>query len=195
MVRGFIAAAVEAAVMGAGSARARHLLSESFSGAKDPYSGVVRRDTGGLGVVLDRYVIDLDAPQGVGVFGFQRIGEPSHARAGNACELLIVVAARFELGGKLLQAPIGGGLPPLVVDDRIAKNPIKPADRGLVDLAASREPADESVLQNLLGDRPIADPSLDVAQKLAMVFDQEADDLGADIGFFGCRLVSHATGT
>jgi len=82
-----------------------------------------------------------------------------------------------------------------LVDDRVSKDPIEPADGGLVDLATASEPPNESVLQKLFGDSPIADPSLDVTEKLAMVLDQKADELGTDVRFFFCRLVSHAAGT
>src|SRR5512140_304799 len=128
---------VEAAVLGAGPARARDLLPERLAGAEHPHAGVTRRDPGRRGVVLHWKTFDLDLAEDVRVLGLQRVCEPRDATARDAGELLAAVRGRLELRGELHQPPVLDGLPALVVDDGIVEDPVEPARHGITHLVHS----------------------------------------------------------
>lgn len=82
MVRhgGPAAAAVEAAMVGARSARAPHLLAKRFAGPEEAHRSVVRGNPAGLRERLDARLLEVHATQSVGVFGFQRVQQAADER-------------------------------------------------------------------------------------------------------------------
>ena len=74
-----------------------------------------------------------------------------------------------------------------MIDDRVAEHLIEPADHRGPDLLDLGEALHEGALQDLLGERAIADATLDEAQELAVVGDQHRDGVGGRRGVVGER--------
>ena len=64
-----------------------------------------------------------------------------------------------------------------MIDDAIAQYPVEPPQHRLSDLVAALEAANESLLDDLLGEGVVADAPLDVLQERAVVANQLVDDL------------------
>ena len=164
-------------MIGTGPACSRHLLPQGLAGAEDPDSRVVARDACFLCVVLDRHAVDLDPAQRGGVFRLERIGELPDARADHPSQILVRRIEGLAVGDPAVVTAFRHGGATVVIGDGVAQDPIEPADSSVADGVELLDPADERVLQDVLGQRAIADPLLDERQERPVVGDQGRDDL------------------
>jgi len=129
---------------------------------------------------------------GLGFHGNVRI-YPGHHLPAMIRHSLLLVAARVQLRGELVQASIRDCLPALVVNHRVAQDTVEPSDDGVADLVAPVEASHEGVLHDLLRERAVTDAPFDEAEKVPVIRDQDLRDLWRD-GLFGARrLIVHDT--
>src|SRR6187402_3743415 len=122
-----LAGALEAAMLGAGAAGLLQALAQRRSGSVQPYGRVIGCDAELAGDVRQRAALQLDAAEHLGVLRFQGRDQVVNALADGAFE------RRFELGLALgvfgnvaLYAALQGGLPTVVIDERVAQQAIEP---------------------------------------------------------------------
>ena len=71
-----------------------------------------------------------------------------------------------------------------MVNHRVAQDAVEPSDDGVADLVAPVEAFHEGILDDLFGERSVADAPLDEAEKVPVVRDQDFRDPWRD-GLFG----------
>lgn len=164
-------------MFGAGATRRRHLLAQRLARPEEPDAGVRGRQPGRLGKGLDRSTIDLNRLEHLGVCRLQGAREPPDTRADFPEELLVGLSRMGQFLGERRQRPFLGALAPVAVDRGIPEDTIEPWHQPLV--GHGRQPvhiARERVLQEVFGQRPVADAPLEEAQKGPVVLDEHAGD-------------------
>jgi len=164
-------------VVGTGPARTDQLAAEGVPGPEYPYGGVARADPRLDGEVLDRHAVQLDPPKGLTVLRLECLRQNRDATAEGPIGVVVRFVGSLELSGERLQCPAGRAPPPIVVDNGVAEDPVKPWDQCLI-LALRRptEAPDEGVLEQVLGGVAIPDPTFQVAQESLVVGHQALDD-------------------
>lgn len=154
-----------------GSAGFRDLLAERLARPKDAHARIGGRDTCLFGVVLDGDPVELDALEGLGVLRLECLRELAHALTHDATQLAVILGDGFAR--ERLGAAFCGRAPAIVIDDRVAKDPVEPADGALVDRLELAERLHERILDDLLGERTIAaDATLHEREEVAMTRDE-----------------------
>ena len=168
---------VQASVLGARPAGLRDPLLQRLASPEDPHGGVARRQPLLLSKGLDRRAGDLDRLERVRVLGLQARSQASDACADLTGHLGSRGFLRFKLSCEGVRSPIGGTSPAELIDRRIPQRSIEPWNDRFVSwrLLWSCHELGERVLQDVLGDGPIAHPALQVPQKRAMVLQEQSD--------------------
>src|SRR5687767_2797802 len=122
MTAGAATGAVEATVVGAGSAGAADLLTQSFASTEDAHGRVVAADSSLDRVILNGQAVDLHAPQSLGVLGLERPGQLSHALAHRILRLDLRLHLLLELDRKCCELAVTGRAPAMMIDDRVAED-------------------------------------------------------------------------
>ena len=159
-------------MLGAGPARASDLLAKRFACAEYTDTSIRWCDARLFGVVFHGFPIDIDSLKHICVFGLERSRESSDATAHHSVKLRILRPRELGLDGERIELSASNLAAPRVIDDRVAENTIKPADRGFANLTNMIEAPDERFLNDLLGKRGIVYATLDECEKLAMTGDE-----------------------
>ncbi len=177
--RGGAAVTVETAVVRAGAAGEGHLLAQGLACAEDANRSVARCHAALFGERLYAEPVDFDSFERYGVLWLECIGKTRDALADRLCKLSIRLDGLRHVSCETFQLARRGSFAAIGVDDSIAQAAIEPGDNRL-SFAQRLNPIDpthEGFLQQILSERAVADPACQEVQKLAMVGDQDRDDI------------------
>ncbi len=177
--RGGAAVTVETAVVRAGAAGEGHLLAQGLACAEDANRSVARCHAALFGERLYAEPVDFDSFERYGVLWLECIGKTRDALADRLCKLSIRLDGLRHVSCETFQLARRGSFAAIGVDDSIAQAAIEPGDNRL-SFAQRLDPIDpthEGFLQQILSERAVADPACQEVQKLAMVGDQDRDDI------------------
>jgi len=150
-----LAAAVEASVFGAGATGPLHLAAQRFTGAVNPYRRILRADPRMPGQIVELTLVEIHDAEGVAVLGLKGRKQPGDALADLVPHLRIRHLSVGELLFPGIGRPLGTAAPPVVIDDGIAQDPVKPCHDFLVGHSCSLfDSPDKCGLQNIFRNGP-----------------------------------------
>src|SRR5690606_11624271 len=85
------AGAVDAAMLGAAAAHLRELRVQRFASPVRPDGGVVWGQTASRRVVGEALLLELELPEGIGIFRFERLEQPADALADGQVERSVLM--------------------------------------------------------------------------------------------------------
>lgn len=160
-------------MLGAEPARLGQPGLQRLTRAMDAHAGVARREPALGRVCLQGGAADLDLLQRVGVFGLQRAGDARHAGADLAIELGVSGALAFELARERVEPPAARLVAPVMIDDGVAQRGVEPGhDAVFRYFRRFGEIADERVLQDVFGERTVADAPLQEREEPPVIVEQ-----------------------
>ena len=162
-------------MLGAGAARFDEALFQGGARTKDAHARIARRQTALLGEYVDRRAIDVDGLQGFCVLGLQGAGEAPHAGADFRLHVGLRRRMRLQLARKSLDRPIRYAAPAKLVDGGIAERSIEPRHNAFVGrgLLGAVDDLGECVLQDIFGERSIADAPFQILQECPVVLEKD----------------------
>ena len=179
-------------MLGAGTARSNDLLPERLARSKRADRGVRARDAALIGKLLDRETVNVDPLEDLGVLGLQRPGQSSDTLANGPSNFHRWSLVRLHLGRKSVETTLRGILAATVINDSVTKQSIKPG-YGRFSVAQLTRPLNalgKRVLEQVLGDRAVSNPSFEKRKEDAMVVDERRENLG--FGFLAVAGEVHA---
>ena len=127
--------------------------------------------------------------------GFRVLRQPPDARADFPVQVLGGLGRIGQFPRERGQRPLLGPLAPMAVDCGIPEHPVEPRHQPFV--RHVRQPiqvARERLLQEVFGERPVANPPLEEPQEGPVVLDEHAFNSGAVVGrvwLSGARLAHY----
>ena len=140
--------------------------------------GVAGRDGLRRGVMRDGTLGEIDFTQERGVGSGQRIERASDALAGGVLQKGIGHGFGFELARPAIERRAFCGAAAVVIDEGVAQDAVEPGHGGLTlaQSAGGFERTDVSRLQNVFGERAIAQAALEKAEELPAEIEQRGWD-------------------
>jgi hypothetical protein len=174
-----VTAALDAAVLGARSARSYDLLPEGFAGTKRAHRRVRARDSALVGKILHRQPIDVDPLEYVGVLGLEVPGQPANTLTDRATKLVARRFVLFHFGSECGEAAARDVFAAAVIDNGVAEQSVKPSDHCLAipQLASPFDALGKRALQQVLGQCTIAHTSLEKREECAVVVHERSEDV------------------
>lgn len=162
----------------AGAARSLKPLLEGPASSKEAHRGVVRADARFPGEVLYAGTLNIDAPEGHGVLGLERVSDAQNAPAGFRAGLVVHDnVAKGRLDSR--RDPLCRQAATVVVHERVAEHSEEPVHRGLRVEALGRtlDATHEGALQDVFRRASVAQTLLEKGQEAPMVVDKGPKDL------------------
>jgi hypothetical protein len=145
--------------------------------AKDSHGGVARREAFVLRERLDWRAPNLNRLERLRIFRLQRRRQSADTGADLVFQFRGGRLVRLEFTCEGLDRPVGGTTPAELIDGGVAKRSIKPRHYRFVAgrLLGPRHHFGKGILEDVFGQRAIADAAFEISQKRALVLDQNGN--------------------
>lgn len=174
------AGAVDAAVLGAGSAGERKLLFQGLASAMDADGSVTGSDSSGFGEGFEGIFSKIDAADDLAVLGLQGGEDADDALADDVVHGLVRLGFSDEVFGPVFESAIFCRLMAVVIDNRVAQDAVEPGCGRLflVQCRGLFHGADVGALQDIFRGGWSSDAALHELEKLAPLKNEVVDGFG-----------------